>query len=210
MADSRTLPMTNGKPTEKQRPLIPFGKEMRNEHFMLEDGFVNLNHGSFGTYVKSVRDRMRALQDATEASPDRYIRYEYPRLLDQSREVMADFLGVPHDEVVYVANATTGVNVILRNLRFEPGDLIVYLGCIYGACEKTIAYITETTPAESLKLDLDFPVADDELVAQFCEILQRHRGKVRVALFETISSLPCARLPFERLTRAARKEGVLN
>jgi len=69
--------------------------------------------------VKSVRDKLRSLQDAAEAAPDRYIRYEYPRLLDASRAVMADYLNVHVDDVVYITNATTAVNAILRNLQFH-------------------------------------------------------------------------------------------
>lgn len=44
--------------------------------------------GSFGTYPKSVREEMRRFQDASEARPDSFIRYEYSSLLDKSREAM--------------------------------------------------------------------------------------------------------------------------
>jgi hypothetical protein len=32
---------------------------------------------------------MRRFQDAAEARPDAFIRYEYPKLVDESREAMA-------------------------------------------------------------------------------------------------------------------------
>ncbi|KAK4937364.1 hypothetical protein LTR10_021973 [Elasticomyces elasticus] len=186
------------------------GRRMREEHFLFEKGFVNLNHGSFGTYVKCVRDKLRSLQDAAEAAPDRYIRYEYPRLLDTSRALMASYLGVPVGDVVFIANATMAVNAVLRNLEFQQGDLIVYLDPIYGACEKTIDFLVETTPVESVKVKFTYPINDKDLVALFQQTLVRHRGKVRVALFETIASLPGVRLPFERLAEVARSENVLS
>lgn len=166
--------------------------------------------GSFGTYIRSVRERLRAMQDSAEAAPDRFIRYEYPRLLDNSRQAMADFLRIPQDEIVFVANSTTGINAVLHNLCFNEGDLIVYLDCIYGACQKTIDYIVETTPAESIKISYNYPVDDDEIVNLFCQILNTYKGRVRIALFETVASLPGVRLPFERLTEAAKREGVLS
>ncbi|KIW79292.1 hypothetical protein Z517_05904 [Fonsecaea pedrosoi CBS 271.37] len=190
--------------------MTPMGHRMRDEHFLFEKGFVNLNHGSFGTYVKCVRDKLRSLQDAAEAAPDRYIRYEYPRLLDASRAVMAEYLQVPVGDVVYIANATMAVNAILRNLQFEEGDLIVYLDRIYGACEKTIDFLVETTPVESVKVEYTYPISDDDLVAKFQQTLASHKGKVKVALFETIASLPGVRLPFERLVAVARSEHVLS
>lgn len=160
--------------------------------------------------MKSVRDELRSFQDAAEVAPDRFIRYEYPRLLDCSRTAMADFLKVPVEEVVFVANATTAVNAILRNLRFKEDDLIVYLDPVYGACEKTIDFITETTLAESLKVKFSYPISDDDLVIKFQEALAANVGRVRIALFETIASLPGVRLPFERLTEVARSYGVLS
>jgi selenocysteine lyase/cysteine desulfurase len=166
--------------------------------------------GSFGSYVKSVRDKLRSFQEAAEAAPDRFIRYEYPRLLDSSRAAMADFLKVPVEEVVFVANATTAVNAVLRNLKFKENDLIVYLDPIYGACEKTIEFITETTPAKALKVKFTYPISDDELVAKFEEALAANEGSVRIALFETVASLPGVRLPYERLAEVTRSHGVLS
>jgi selenocysteine lyase/cysteine desulfurase len=75
---------------------------------------------------------------------------------------------------------------------------------------KAISFITETTPAESLKVRFTFPISDDDLVAEFARALDAHSGRVRVALFETIASLPGVRLPFERLTEVARAHGVLS
>lgn len=144
-----------------------------------------------------------------EAAPDRFIRYDYPRLLDESRSAMAEFLNVPVDEVVFVPNATTAINVVLRNLNYQEGDLIVYLDPIYGACEKTISYVTATTLARSVKVEFTYPINDNELVSKFEEVLAVNLGRIRVALFETVASLPGVRLPFERLTAIAKSYGVL-
>lgn len=153
---------------------------------------------------------MRSFQDASEAAPDRYIRYEYPKLLDASRQAAADYLRVPVDELVIVSNVTTAINAVLRNLVFEDGDIIVYVDTAYGSCEKTIDYIVETTPAESIKVEFTLPCSHDEIVQRFQQTLRTHAGRARIALFDTISSLPGVRLPFERLTEVARAEGVLS
>ncbi|KAJ4364707.1 hypothetical protein N0V83_009304 [Neocucurbitaria cava] len=76
-------------------------------------------------------------------------------------------LNTPASTLVFVPNATTGVNTVLRNLVFEKGDHILYFDTIYGACEKTVAYITETTPASSVKISYTYPVEDDWLVSAF-------------------------------------------
>ncbi|KAK4971262.1 hypothetical protein LTR66_011428, partial [Elasticomyces elasticus] len=146
---------------------LVIGRGLRDQ-FMFDDGYINLNHGSFGTYPKTVREVFRNAQDQTEARPDAYIRYTYPDLLDKSREAVASFLNAPTNTCVFVPNATTGINTVLRNLVYRPGDVIVYFATIYGACEKTVSYVTETTLAEACKIEYTYPVSD----AYLCERLE--------------------------------------
>lgn len=156
---------------------------------------------------------MRRFQDAAESRPDSFIRYEYPVLLDEAREAIAKLLNAPSETLVFLPNATTGVNTVLRNLVFAPGEHILYFDTIYGACEKTVAYITETTPAESVKIRYTYPVEDDWLVEQFhrkVDDVERAGGKVRVAVFDTVVSMPGVRMPFERLIQACKERGVLS
>ena len=114
---------------------------------------------------------------------------------------------------VFTNNATTGVNTVLRNLVFEPKDVIIYFSTIYGACEKTVIYITETTPAEARKIQYTYPVSDDFLCDGFETLVKdiKNDGKnPRIALFDTVVSLPGVRMPFERLTKLCRQHGVLS
>lgn len=201
------------------------------KHFLFDEDWVNLNHGlphtlsppgpmtdsfllgSFGTYPTSILTRMRALHSLAEARPDHFIRYTYPPLLDASRRAIATVLHVPVETIVFLPNTTTGINTVLRSLRFDPGDRIVYFSTIYGACEKTIEYIAETTPAEGVKVEYTYPVSDGEMVRRFEEVLAREKkagNTVRIALFDTVASLPGVRMPFERLTEVCRTEGVLS
>ncbi len=164
--------------------------------------------GSFGTYPLPVRDALRTFQDRAEGTPDLFIRFDYPRHLDESRQAIAKLLNVPVEEIVFVPNATTAINTVLRNLIFKEGDKIAYFSTIYGACEKTVDYITETTPAESVKVEYTYPVSDDWMVQKFKDLL--HAEKVKIAIFDTVVSVPGLRMPFERLTEACREAGVLS
>lgn len=114
---------------------------------------------------------------------------------------------------MFVNNATTGVNIPLRNLVYEPRDVIIYFATIYGACEKIISYIVETTQAEARKIQYTYPVEDDYLCDAFETAVEetRQAGKnPKVAVFDTIVSLPGVRMPFERLTALCKKHGVLS
>src|ERR1700761_1283600 len=115
---------------------------------------------------------MRAIQTRTETAPDRFIRYEYPHILDKSRSAMAKLLGVPTSTIVFVPNATTAVNTVLRNLVYEKGDVIVYFAPgIYGACARTIEYMCEITPVQSHEVYLEWPCSHDHILKSFEEAL---------------------------------------
>ncbi|KAI7366893.1 hypothetical protein KC336_g21261, partial [Hortaea werneckii] len=111
---------------------IECGKEAAKQ-FTFADGYRNLNHGSFGTYPAPIRQVLRKFQDEAEAVPDKYIRYDNPKYLDESREAVAKYLNAPTSACVFVPNATTGLNTVLRSLVFKPEDVIIYFATIYGA-----------------------------------------------------------------------------
>ncbi|KAH9880352.1 hypothetical protein IAQ61_000643 [Plenodomus lingam] len=163
--------------------------------------------GSFGTYPSPIRTVLRSYQDAAEARPDHFIRYLYPPLLTASRAALSTLLNVPASTLVFVPNATTGINTVLRNLTYSPGDHILYFDTIYGACEKTVAYITETTAAESVKIKYTYPVEDEWLVGELRRVVgevESSGGKVKVAVFDTVVSMPGVRMPFERWLHVPR------
>jgi hercynylcysteine S-oxide lyase len=90
--------------------------------------------GSFGAFPQVIREKQRAYQDECESRPDPFIRYAYPKLLDESRGAIAKLLNAPIETIVFVPNATTGINTVLRNIPWnEDGkDEILYFNTIYG------------------------------------------------------------------------------
>ncbi len=192
---------------------IPFGFRIRNDHFMYDRAYVPLNHGSYGAFPTVVRDYRRKIQDTIEARPDPVIRNTLPALLNEARAAVAPLLGVPTDEVVFVPSATTAVNTVLRNLVFEKGDVIVHFSTAYGACEKTIDYVCETTPLQCTSVVLEYPIEDDEVVQKFCERVKEVNGEgrnVKIAMFDTVLTFPGVRMPWEALVKACKELHVLS
>ena len=117
-----------------------------------------------------------------------------------------------------VTNATTATNTVLRGLQWEDGDVIVYFEACYGAVEKTARYVVEREKGrvEAVRVEVEWPVGEKEVLGRFEEVVkgvnEKGMGKkrVRVALFDTVCSMPGIRMPWEALVDKCRDLGVLS
>lgn len=138
-------------------------------------------------------------------------------LLDTSREAVARVLNAPVEAITYVPNATTGVNTILRNLTWHQDgkDEILYFNTIYGACRNTIDYVVEASGdiVQGREIKVSYPCEDSDVLGAFRNAIHASRADrkfPRIAIFDTVASLPGLRVPFEQLTAVCREEGILS
>jgi len=195
-------------------PQTSFGRPFR-ALFPFSPSYTPLNHGSYGATPTHILQHRRALQHAVESRPDIYTRFTYPDLLAASRAAVAPLLGAHVGEVVLLANATTGVNTVLHNLSFTLGDVVLCFDSVYPACFKTVQALGETRGVGVKVLDTEAaaPLEDDDVVELFRSGVQavRREGKTpRLGIFDTVSSLPGIRVPWERLVAVCREEGILS
>lgn len=104
---------------------------MRKEFFFAE-GHVPLNHGSYGTHPRSVHIAKVGWQELAEQRPDWFMRKKYMHQLNKCREIVAKAINAEPSDCVFVTNATTGINEVLRSLEWRSGDSILYYSTVYG------------------------------------------------------------------------------
>lgn len=204
--------------TEPTYPL-PFGKPVL-AHFLHDPSYHNLNHASFGTIPSYISKQLHHYQTRHERAPDPFIRYTYPALLDHNRAAIAKLINAPNlNEVVFVANATVGVNTVLRGLaehwNKDGNDEILFFSTIYGACGRTVNYVSDSTHGlvNGRDIPLTYPISDAAILAHFRAAVDtaRTQGKrPRVAIFDAVSSLPGVRFPYEAMVAACRELGILS
>ena len=73
----------------------------------------------------AVHNACKKLNEEAEEAPDVFLRYTYRKLQRAMRARIAAFIHADVDECVMVSNATSGVNTVLRNMEWKPGDVIV-------------------------------------------------------------------------------------
>ena len=94
----------------------------RYNDYLLDPNITFLNHGSFGATPISIFETYQNWQRELETQPVLFIARRSPGLLDEAREVLAEYLHCNAHELVYVTNTTYGVNAIARSLNLQPGD----------------------------------------------------------------------------------------
>ena len=110
------------------------------ELWPLERGVIFLNHGSFGACPAEVLRQQAALRDEMEAAPVRFLSRELDDRLASARQALPAFVGADPDDLAFVANATGGVNAVLRSLRFSPGDELLTTDHAYNACRNALDF----------------------------------------------------------------------
>lgn len=88
---------------------------------------TNAFPGSFGTPPLPVLEAVHEIEKEIESNPDLFMKVKLKGRVDDVRHRLAKFIGAENDEVVFVQNATTGINIVLENFKWKQGDILV--GC---------------------------------------------------------------------------------
>ncbi|KAF5379469.1 hypothetical protein D9615_006556 [Tricholomella constricta] len=194
-----------------KQPPPNFGHDML-KHFAFDPGYINLNNGSYGATPRPVLAAVNALSLQAEANPDHFHRLGFQPLLIDVRRRLAQLIGVDVDEVVLVANASIGLNIVLRNFEWEKGDTIIAFNTTYGSINKTVKNIGDVPPHPTIEqFVVQFPTTHKEIIASFKEFLAAHpnqEGKKTVVVIDSIVSNPGVLLPWKELVAICKGLGA--
>src|SRR5882762_5328422 len=140
--------------------MIEFGAAARRE-FLLESGTAFLNHGSFGAAPRSVLEAAESWRRRMEANPDLFLREILPGALRAGAAQVAQFIRAKPDDVVFIDNATAGMNAVLRALQFDANDEILATTHTYGAVRQAIRYVCDRTGARLVEAEVSLPVTGE-------------------------------------------------
>jgi len=189
--------------------LTPTAEALRTE-FLLDPDVVFLNHGSFGACPRPVFEAYQAWQREMERQPVQFLGYRFGGLMAAARACLADYLGVAPRDLVYVPNATTGVNIVARSLArvLRPGDEIVTTDHEYGACDRAWRAVCEMTGAAYRRVPIPLPVTSHADVVE--RVWSAVGPRTRVLFISHITSPTALTLPVGALCTRARQAGILS
>jgi len=195
---------------------VRFGREMLSE-WPLDPSITYLNHGTVGSPPRRVLTVQQALRDEIEKQPSRFLLRELMAagvgkqpaerpLLRIAAEEIAGFLGVRGKDLVFVDNATSGVNAVLRSLDFREGDELLIPNHAYGAIRNAAEYAVRIRGARLSTVEFPEPVQSPKDVVGSIEAAINPR--TRVLLVDHITADSALVMPVAEIAAICRKRGV--
>jgi isopenicillin-N epimerase len=170
--------------------------------FLLDPDVAYLNHGGYGACPEPVFAEYQRLQLELEREPtDFFTRRAFRGFwgeddgtgtLARARSTLAAFLGARGADLVFVPNATSGLNAVIRSLDLGPGDEVLTTAHEYGA-------ITRTWEFAGARL----------VVCEPGELVTRIGPRTRAVSLSHVTSPTALVLPAEEVCAAAREHGAL-
>ncbi len=175
-------------------------------HWTLDPAIDYLNHGAFGACPRVVLEAQQELRSRFEREPTQFMVRGLEQGLDATRTALAPFVHASPEDLVFVANATTGVNTVVQSLSFAPGDEILTTDHEYGACRNAVEAVARRSGARVVVAAVPFPLHDAQQVVD--AVLAAAGPRTRLVLLDHVTSPTGLIFPLERIVPQLAARGI--
>jgi isopenicillin-N epimerase len=165
-----------------------------------------LNHGSFGAVPITVFERYQEWQLELERQPVLFLARRLDELLGEARAALGAYVGADADDLVFVPNASTGVNIAAWPLGLGPGDEVLSTDLEYGALDLAWEHVCGDFGARYVRTPIRLPVTSADEVAD--TIWAGVGPRTKVLFISHYTSQTAFTLPVAELCRRARERGI--
>jgi len=176
--------------------------QIRDE-FLLDPDVVFLNHGSYGACPRDVFARYQDWQLELERQPVGFLGRRLEGLLADARAALGAYVNADPDDLVFVQNATAGVNLAAWALALQPGEEVLSTNLEYGALDLAWQHVCGHAPGKYVRTPVTIPLADTVE-----EIWAGVTDRTRALFLSHVTSETAVRLPIEELCSRARERGI--
>jgi isopenicillin-N epimerase len=175
-------------------------------HWDLDPEVVFLNHGSFGACPRVVMQRQAELRREMEAQPLRFLHHTLEERIDAAKPRLAKLIGCDAEDLALIANATSGVNTVLRSLTFAPGDELLVTDHEYNSCRNALDYVAERSGARIVVVPVAFPVESRQQIID--DILAQATERTRLCLIDHVTSPTGMIMPVSEIVHGLNERGI--
>jgi isopenicillin-N epimerase len=174
--------------------------------WLLSPELTHLNHGSYGACPNAVLEYQRAVREECERSPDRFFNLDLEHRFYEAKGKLAAFVGAKNENIVFLRNATHGVNTVLRHMPFKPGDEILITDHGYNACRNAAAVAAKLAGAAVVTAHIPFPIAGDDAVIE--ALVQKITPRTKLLIIDHITSPTAVIFPVKRIIAECKRRGI--
>ena len=176
------------------------------QKWLLDSETIFLNHGSFGACPRAVLDIQNDWRIRMERQPLQFLVRELEAHADAARTRLAQFIGADANDVVFIPNATTGLNAVLRSLSFNPGDELLVTDQEYNASRNALNFVADRSGATVVVAKIPFPFRSATDLTT--PILANITPRTRLVLLDHVTSQTGIILPVAQLVAELNRRGV--
>jgi len=176
------------------------------DQFLLDPTVVFLNHGSFGACPRPILELQTRLRQEMEAEPVQFLWRCYEDRLEPARAEVARFVGARPRDLVFVTNATTGVNAVLRSVKLRRGDELLTTNHDYNACHNVLVETARQAGARLITVQAPFPLRQPSETIE--AVLNAVTPRTRLAMIDHVTSPTALVTPVAQLVRELAARGV--
>ncbi len=173
--------------------------------FLLDPDLIFLNHGSFGACPKPVFERYQQWQRELERNPVAFLGRRSAALLAEARAALGAYLGASGSDLVFLPNATTGVNLVARSIGLQPGDEVLATDQEYGACDAAWRFVCERAGAHYRRVPVPLPFEPGTFATR---LLQAATPRTKLIFSSHLTSTTALVFPVAELCARAREAGI--
>lgn len=165
-----------------------------------------LNHGSFGPSPSVVQETRRTWSERLERQPMDFFVRKMEDALDTACRRLAEFVGADAEDMVFVDNATAGMNIVANSLTLSPGDEVLVTDQEYGAVLRIWQRACERAGAKLVVQELPQPVESRERLVE--AFLKKATSQTRLIVVSHVTSPTAVILPIEQICQGASVMGI--
>ncbi|MBV4476462.1 aminotransferase class V-fold PLP-dependent enzyme [Pseudomonas botevensis] len=172
-------------------------------------GPVNLENGYFGRMSRTVVDEYQRNIELINNSNSVYVRqrFEQSDNLD-IRAQLAELIGVRAQSVAFTANASAGLQSLIRNYnRLQPGDQVLISDLEYDTVKSAMRWLARHRGVEVIEIDHAHPATFDSLVATYREAFIRH-PKLKLMALTHVTHRTGLVMPVQAIATQAKAHGI--
>jgi isopenicillin-N epimerase len=192
-------------PGSASGPELDRGWESARLLWTLDPAVAYLNHGAFGAVPLPVQRAQQRLRDEVEADPARFYARGLPDRIPATRRHLARFVGADPDGTALVANASTGIDLVLHSFPLRPGDEVLVTDHGHVPAGHAVERACRVSGATVVTVEVPLTADDDTLVDL---VRRRVTPRTRLAVFDQVTSATARLLPLDRLVGPLRADGV--